>query len=231
MGFGGPHAGFMAVRDGLERQLPGRLVGVSVDADGTPALPARAADPRAAHPPREGDEQHLHRAGAARRRRGDVRRATTAPTGCAASPRAVAPPRGRARRRAARGAASTSCTEAFFDTVHRRGARPGARTSSPRRADLGVNLRHVDADTVGISLRRDDHRAHDVDGRAARRSACGVDADDLPTPPTGRRSRPDCVRTSDVPDPPGLPRPPLRDGDAALPAPARATRTTRSTAA
>lgn len=37
MGFGGPHAGYMAVRAGLERQLPGRLVGVSVDADGKPA--------------------------------------------------------------------------------------------------------------------------------------------------------------------------------------------------
>ncbi|WP_341939758.1 aminomethyl-transferring glycine dehydrogenase [Microbacterium sp. LWH10-1.2] len=37
MGFGGPHAGYMAVRAGLERQLPGRLVGVSVDADGRPA--------------------------------------------------------------------------------------------------------------------------------------------------------------------------------------------------
>ncbi|PFG20683.1 aminomethyl-transferring glycine dehydrogenase [Serinibacter salmoneus] len=37
MGFGGPHAGYMAVRKGLERQLPGRLVGVSKDADGAPA--------------------------------------------------------------------------------------------------------------------------------------------------------------------------------------------------
>ncbi len=37
MGFGGPHAGYMAVRTGLERQLPGRLVGVSQDADGHPA--------------------------------------------------------------------------------------------------------------------------------------------------------------------------------------------------
>jgi glycine dehydrogenase len=36
-GFGGPHAGFMSVRSGLERTMPGRLVGVSVDADGAPA--------------------------------------------------------------------------------------------------------------------------------------------------------------------------------------------------
>jgi glycine dehydrogenase len=37
MGFGGPHAGYMSVRKGLERQLPGRLVGVSQDAAGDPA--------------------------------------------------------------------------------------------------------------------------------------------------------------------------------------------------
>ncbi|HET6989247.1 MAG TPA: aminomethyl-transferring glycine dehydrogenase [Kribbella sp.] len=35
--YGGPHAGFMSVRSGLERSLPGRLVGVSVDSDGAPA--------------------------------------------------------------------------------------------------------------------------------------------------------------------------------------------------
>ncbi len=35
--YGGPHAGFMAVAQGLERHLPGRLVGVSVDAHGDPA--------------------------------------------------------------------------------------------------------------------------------------------------------------------------------------------------
>jgi glycine dehydrogenase len=38
MGFGGPHAGFMAVRTGLERSLPGRLVGQSVDSHGNPAF-------------------------------------------------------------------------------------------------------------------------------------------------------------------------------------------------
>ena len=35
--FGGPHAGYISVTDPLKRQLPGRLVGVSVDADGRPA--------------------------------------------------------------------------------------------------------------------------------------------------------------------------------------------------
>ncbi len=35
--YGGPHAGFMSVRAGLERHLPGRLVGVSLDASGRPA--------------------------------------------------------------------------------------------------------------------------------------------------------------------------------------------------
>ena len=38
MGFGGPHAGFMAVGEQHKRAIPGRLVGVSVDADGAPAL-------------------------------------------------------------------------------------------------------------------------------------------------------------------------------------------------
>jgi glycine dehydrogenase len=37
MGFGGPHAAYMAVRSTLQRSLPGRLVGVSVDAHGDPA--------------------------------------------------------------------------------------------------------------------------------------------------------------------------------------------------
>ena len=38
MGFGGPHAGFLSVRNGLERSLPGRLVGMSIDTHGNPAL-------------------------------------------------------------------------------------------------------------------------------------------------------------------------------------------------
>ncbi len=64
MGYGGPHAGYICVRDALKRQLPaaGRRLGRRRRPS---RLPARAAGPRAAHPPGEGDQQHLHRPGAA----------------------------------------------------------------------------------------------------------------------------------------------------------------------
>ena len=61
---------------------------------GPAGLPPGPADPRAAHPPRQGDVQHLHRAGAARRGRVDVRRLPRPRRACARSrPAPTATPR------------------------------------------------------------------------------------------------------------------------------------------
>jgi len=38
MGFGGPHPGFLACKDEFKRKMPGRIIGISKDADGDQAL-------------------------------------------------------------------------------------------------------------------------------------------------------------------------------------------------
>ena len=87
------------------RAAPARPPGRRLDRRGGPTgVPARAADARAAHPPRQGDLQHLHRPGAAGRRRLDVRRVPR--------PRGAAGDRGRPQRPCAgagRGPPRTRC--------------------------------------------------------------------------------------------------------------------------
>ena len=81
LGFGGPHAGYMAAQDAYKRAMPGpprrRLDRRARQAGLSPG----AADARAAHPPREGDLQHLHRAGAAGGDGAACTRSTTARKG------------------------------------------------------------------------------------------------------------------------------------------------------
>ena len=129
---------------------PGRLVGVSVDADGDHGLPPRPPDPRAAHPPREGHEQHLHGAGPARDRRLDVRGLPRPRRASARSPSACT-------RHAATLAASLRTAgvavehDTFFDTV--RAVVPGTRRALVARAAAaaGINLYAPDADHVQIA--------------------------------------------------------------------------------
>ena len=75
--YGGPHYGFIAAKADYTRRMPGRIVGETTDAGGQARLRPHAADPRAAHPPREGDVEHHDEpdaAGALRPRPPDVAR-------------------------------------------------------------------------------------------------------------------------------------------------------------
>ena len=66
LSFGGPYAGVIATKEKFVRQMPGRLVGQTVDKQRQARFRADAFHPRAAHPARKGDFQHLHQPGADR---------------------------------------------------------------------------------------------------------------------------------------------------------------------